>query len=90
MCKCAVAQLLSRVRLCDPGKNTGVGSGVLQNTGVPVGSPGTPPGDLPDPGIKLPLRYFWILKVKMKVKPLSRVPLFVTPWTPGSSVHGIF
>ena len=30
---------------------------------------------------------------KVKVKSLSRVRLFVTPWTvalPGSSVHGIF
>ena len=27
----------------------------------------------------------------MKVKPLSRVRLFVTPWNPlGSSMHGIF
>ena len=26
----------------------------------------------------------------VKVKWLSRVRLFVTPWTPGSSVHGIF
>ena len=25
-----------------------------------------------------------------KVKLLSRVRLFVTPWTPGFSVHGIF
>ena len=28
--------------------------------------------------------------VKVKVKSLSRVRLFATPWTPGSSVHGIF
>ena len=28
--------------------------------------------------------------LKVKVKLLSRVRLFVTPWTPGSSVHGIF
>ena len=27
---------------------------------------------------------------KVKVKSLSRVRLFATPWTPGSSVHGIF
>ena len=27
---------------------------------------------------------------RKKVKSLSRVRLFVTPWTPGSSVHGIF
>ena len=27
---------------------------------------------------------------KVKVKSLSRIRLFVTPWTPGSSVHGIF
>ena len=27
---------------------------------------------------------------KDKVKSLSHVQLFVTPWTPGSSVHGIF
>ena len=27
---------------------------------------------------------------KVKVKSLSRVWLFATPWTPGSSVHGIF
>jgi len=32
-----------------------------------------------------------IYKVKVKVKSLSRVQLFATPpWTPGSSVHGIF
>ena len=28
--------------------------------------------------------------MKVKVKSLSRVRLFATPWTPGSSVHGIF
>jgi len=27
---------------------------------------------------------------KVKVKSLSCVQLFATPWTPGSSVHGIF
>ena len=27
---------------------------------------------------------------KDKVKSLSHVQLFVTPWTPGSSIHGIF
>ena len=27
---------------------------------------------------------------KAKVKSLSRVRLFATPWTPGSSIHGIF
>ena len=31
-----------------------------------------------------PIRYY------MKVKLLSRVRLFVTPWTPGSSIRGIF
>ena len=30
-----------------------------------------------------------LLCLKVKVKPLSRVRLFATPWTPGS-VHGIF
>ena len=29
-------------------------------------------------------------KVKVKVKPLSCVQLFTTPWTPGSSFLGIF
>ena len=29
-------------------------------------------------------------QVKVKVKSLSRVQLFATLWTPGSSVHGIF
>ena len=29
-------------------------------------------------------------RLLMQVKSLSRVWLFVTPWTPGSSVHGIF
>ena len=33
---------------------------------------------------------FFFYGKKVKVKSLSRVPLFVTPWTPGSSVHGIF
>ena len=28
--------------------------------------------------------------MKVKVKSLSRVRLFMTPWTPGSSVLGIF
>ena len=28
--------------------------------------------------------------MKVKVKSLSSVRLFVTQWTPGSSVHGIF
>ena len=35
----------------------------------------------------------WSCKVKVKVKSLSHVLLFATPWTcspPGSSVHGIF
>ena len=30
------------------------------------------------------------LTKRKKVKSLSHVRLFVTPWTPGSSVHGIF
>ena len=29
-------------------------------------------------------------ELRKKVKSLSRVQLFATPWTPGSSVHGIF
>ena len=35
------------------------------------------------------LIFVYSTKVKVKVKSLSRVRLFVTPWTPGSSVHGI-
>ena len=31
-----------------------------------------------------------LVKERKKVKSLSRVQLFVTLWTPGSSVHGIF
>ena len=35
--------------------------------------------------------YIWMEKWKVKVKSLSPVWLFVTPWSPpGSSVHGIF
>ena len=30
------------------------------------------------------------LMVESEVKSLSRVQLFATPWTPGSSIHGIF
>ena len=29
-------------------------------------------------------------RLKVKVKSLSCVRFFVTPWTPGSNVHGIF
>ena len=69
------------------------------------GLPCPPPGDLSDPGIKLASlmslalagRFFttsatWeaLRGVKVKVKSLSRVRLFATPWTPGSSNHGIF
>ena len=35
-------------------------------------------------------KYIDIIGVKVKVKLLSRVRPFATPWTPGSSVHGVF
>ena len=35
-----------------------------------------------------PQRLYTIVKVKVKL--LSRVQLFATPWPTGSSVHGIF
>ena len=57
------------------------------------GLPFPPLGDLPNPGIEpaslassiLARRFF----NKVKVKLLSRVLLFATPWTLGSSVHEI-
>ena len=59
----------------------------------------SPPGS-PGPGILQPRTLEWVAisfsnawKWKVKVKSLSRVWLFTTPWTgalPGSSVHGIF
>ena len=61
---------------------------------------GSPPGS-PVPGILQARILEWVAisfsnawKWKLKVKSLSRVQLFETPWTvaylPGSSVHGIF
>ena len=59
-------------------------------SGLPLPSP----GDLPDPGIEpgLPALQADSLPSEppSEVKSLSRVQLFVTPWTPGSSIHVIF
>ena len=45
---------------------------------------------LPTEPLGRPYIHTTIYKICIYLKSLSRVRLFVTPWTPGSSAHGIF